>query len=163
MSINRQGISLPEGIVALGLISISIVFVSNLAMSYINILTSVRERFLALNLAQEGIELSIALRNKKIENSSSPSPDWSGITTSGTYCLFFNESNRSIMVTPSNSPCPVPNYPNYRRLVRYEDFLNPNNINLTRSIAIKVISEVYFGRNDKINLNVILTKWHPNL
>jgi prepilin-type N-terminal cleavage/methylation domain-containing protein len=151
-----KGFSLIELAIALFILVLSVVFLVTLGINYLLILNSVKSRYLALNLAQEGIELAIALRNKQIETGSQP---WVGVIESRTYCLSFNTSTKQINVFASTDPCPT-TIPGYTRLISYSDFLNQTT-NLTTATATKVISEVYFGR-DKIQLDVVLTKWHPS-
>ena len=153
-----KGFSLIELAIALFILVLSVVFLVTLGINYLLILNSVKSRYLALNLAQEGIELAIALRNKQIETGSSPS--WLGVNTKGSYCLSFNTTTKQINVFSSSNPCST-TIPGYTRLITYSDFLNPGNTDLKTAAATKVTSEVYFGR-DKIQLDVVLTKWHPS-
>lgn len=154
----NRAFSLSEGIIALSIIALSITILASLAVNYFVILNSVRQRFLALNLAQEGLELALALRNKQIETDSSP---WLGISSAGKYCLSFNTSTWSFNVQSVQSSlnlCQI--IPGYSRILIYEDLENSSNTNLTISNAVRVTSEVSFG-NDRIKLNTIITKWHP--
>ena len=151
-----KGFSLTELAIALFILVLSVVFLVTLGVNYLLILNSVKSRYLALNLAQEGIELAIALRNKQIETGSQP---WVGVNASSTYCLSFNTTTKQINVLSSSNPCPT-TIPGYTRLIRYSDFLKQTS-DLTKATATKVTSEVYFGR-DKIQLDVVLTKWHPS-
>lgn len=157
----KKGFTLTELTIALSVLSLSVVVLVSLGTSYLSILNSFRQRFLALNTAQAGIELALALRNKQIEKETSS--NWLGVANAGSYCLVFDINNREIRANPSSNPCETfrdRGGLSYRRLVRYSDFQNPNNTNLTNSRAVKVVSEVYFGR-EKISLDIILTKWHP--
>lgn len=150
-----KGISITEALVSLAIISLAVVSLSTLISNYLLIMNSLKYRFLALNLAQEGLELAFALRNKQIEKGSSP---WSGISLAGKYCLSFNKLNKEIVVQPSNQPCRV--FSNYSRLVIYNDFENSANSDLSGAYAIKVVSEVYWGK-EKVKIDSIITKWHP--
>jgi hypothetical protein len=154
-----KGFSLTELAIALFILVLSVVFLVTLGINYLLILNSVKSRYLALNLAQEGIELAIALRNKQIETGSQ---SWVGVSTKGSYCLSFNTATQKIVTSTPSSPqgCSTA-IPGYTRLITYSDFLNPGNTDLTTATATKVTSEVYFGR-DKIQLDVVLTKWHPS-
>lgn len=151
-----RGFTLIEGIIALALITLSVVFLSTLAINYILILTSIKERFLALNFAQEGLELALALRNKQIENGISD--NWLGVTTSGGYCLSFNTSTKRISVQSTTSPCEV--IPGYKRLIIYQDFKNSKNTDLKNLNAVRVTSKVIFAK-DEIKLDTVISKWHP--
>jgi prepilin-type N-terminal cleavage/methylation domain-containing protein len=153
-----KGFSLIELAIALFILVLSVVFLVTLGINYLLILNSVKSRYLALNLAQEGIELAIALRNKQIETGSQP---WVGVDASGIYCLSFNTTTKKIATSTPTSPrgCPT-TIPGYTRLIRYSDFLNQTT-DLKTATATKVTSEVYFGR-DKIQLDLVLTKWHPS-
>ncbi|MFN3605530.1 MAG: hypothetical protein ACK4UJ_12560, partial [Leptonema sp. (in: bacteria)] len=79
----REGFTLTEGVIALAILFISIGFITTLALNYMTILNSIRQRFLALNIAQEGLELALAVRNKQIENGAQP---WLGVSSAGSYC-----------------------------------------------------------------------------
>jgi len=153
----NKAFTLTELATAIFILVLSMVFLTTLSFSYLSILNSIKNRYLALNMAQEGIELAIALRNKQIETGSQP---WVGVTTKGSYCLSFNTTTQQIVVASSFNPCST-QIPGYTRLISYLDFLNPTNTDLTAAIAIRVVSEVYFER-DKIELNVVLTRWHPS-
>jgi type II secretory pathway pseudopilin PulG len=153
----NKGFTLVELIISLGVLVLSVVVLVGLSVSYLSILNTIRTRYLALNIAQEGIELAIALRNKQIETGSQP---WSGVSNAGKYCLIFSTSTQRIIVESSSQPCPT-GVSDYRRLIYYSDFENPGNTNLENATATRVISEVYFGK-DNIQLDVVLTKWHPH-
>jgi len=152
----RKAFTFVELTITFSILILSVIFLTSLGSSYLSILNSTRTRYLALNFAQEGIEYAIALRNKQIEGSFSP---WSGVTTSGSYCLSFDSVNEKIVVNPSSQPCPT-DISSYTRLIRYSDFESPTNTDLTNSQAIRVTSEVYFER-DQIKLDTVLTRWHP--
>lgn len=152
-----KGFTLPEGIIALAIFTLSVGILSALAINYISILISIKERFLALNFAQEGLELALALRDKQIE--SGISNNWLGITTAGSYCIYFNTQNQKIITQQSLNPCEI--FPGYKRLVTYYDAINGSNNNLINSNIVKITSEVFWGKNDKIKLETIITKWHP--
>jgi prepilin-type N-terminal cleavage/methylation domain-containing protein len=157
----KKGFTLPELTIALSILLLSAVVLVSLGTSYLSILNSYRQRFLTLNIAQEGIELALALRNKQIERGIAS--NWLGVTNAGSYCLQFDINTGEIRTISSSTPCETfrdRGGLSYRRLVSYSDFENPNNNNLTSSRAVKVVSEVYFGR-EKISLDIILTKWHP--
>jgi len=158
----KKGFTLPELTIALSVLALSTVFLVSLGTSYLSILNSFGQRFLALNTAQAGIELALALRNKQIERGISS--NWLGVTNAGSYCLQFDIDTQEIRANPSSNPCETFRDQGgliYRRLVRYSDFENPNNTDLRTATSVKVISEAYFGR-EKISLDIILTKWHPN-
>lgn len=169
-----RGFTLPEAVIALAIITLSIVILSTFAINYISILNSIKQRFLALNFAQEGLEFALALRNKQIEGGSFLGPPgfvqfflgplgqaaggWLGIRLAGSYCFSFESQTQRIIVQPSSAPCEI--IPGYRRLVTYYDFSNPSNSDLTNSNAVRIISEVFFGR-ERINLDTVITRWHP--
>jgi type II secretory pathway pseudopilin PulG len=152
----NKAFTLPELFISLLILSLSLVFLVTFSNSYLSILNDIRKRYLGLNVAQAGLEYSLALRNKQIENNQTP---WSGVSLSGSYCLSFNTTTKNINIFPSTQPCPS-EIPGYSRLLFYKDFENPNNNNLNNARAIKIISESYFGK-DKIRLDIVLTKWHP--
>lgn len=149
----RKSFTLVETIISLGILSLAITFLSVLGFSYISILNLSKERFLALNYAQEGLELAIALRNKKIETGTGP---WSGVSTAGSYCLNFNLTTLLIEANQSSNPCYLDDI--YSRIVRYEDFERPGNLNLVNANAVRVTSEVRF-KNNVVKLDTILTNW----
>ena len=153
----NKAFTLTELSIGLAILALSLIVLVGLSFSYLSILNSIKTRYLALNFAQEGLELAIALRNKQIENQLLP---WAGVSTAGSYCLDFDTNTTRIVVSPSSQPCPT-RISGYRRLIYYSDFENHSNTNLANVNAIRVVSEVYFGR-DKIKLDVVLTKWHPN-
>jgi type II secretory pathway pseudopilin PulG len=153
----KKAFTLPELSISLLLLLLSMAILVGLSFSYLSVLNSIRSKYFALNMAQEGIELAIALRNKQIETSSTP---WVGVSTSGSYCLSFNTTTKKIIVISSSNPCKTLT-PNYTRLIIYSDFENQSNTNLTIATATKVISKVYFEKNNKVELDVVLTKWHP--
>lgn len=157
----KKAFTLAELAIVLFILVLSVVSLASLGFNYLSILNSIRTRYLALNVVQEGLELAIALRNKQIETGLSPSglSPWVGVSTKGSYCISFNTSTQQIIVSPSTDPC-LTQIPGYTRLITYSDFLNANNTDLTTAIATRVTSEVYFGR-DKIKLDTVLTKWHP--
>jgi prepilin-type N-terminal cleavage/methylation domain-containing protein len=152
----NKAFTLTELSIGLAILALSLTALVGLGFSYLSILNSVKIRYIALNIAQEGIELAIALRNKQIEQGSQP---WVGVSTKGSYCLSFNTTTKQINVSPSSNPC-LTLIPGYTRLITYADFLNPSNADLKTAIATRITSEVYFGR-DKIKLDVVLTRWHP--
>ncbi len=155
----RKAFSLVEVILVLFLLTLSVSFLVTFAFNYLRILVSIRERFVALNLAQEGLELAIALRNKQIETGGSP---WYGsISVPGSYCLSFNTSTRKISTTTpvdSSKGCPIKinGLPVYFRLIRYEQIGN-----IPTATSVKIISKVTFGKDDFVQLNTLLTRWHP--
>lgn len=153
----KKAFTLTETVIAFGILTLSIVFLVSLGNSYLSLLNSIRQRYIALNAARDGLELSIALRNQKIEEENSN--NWLGITSSGSYCLYFDTNTSRIIAYPSSQPCNI-GVQGYSRLINYVDFNNPNNNNLTNSQAVRVKSTVYFFR-DKIELDIILTKWSP--
>jgi hypothetical protein len=161
---NSKGFTVAELSIAFAILILSVGFLVSLANSYLSILNSYRQRFLALNIAQEGLELALALRNKQIEKEISS--NWLGVANAGSYCFVFDvnaQNVQEIIATHSTNPCETfrdQGGLSYQRLVSYSDFQNPSNTNLRTATSAKVISEVYFGR-DKISLDIILTKWHP--
>jgi prepilin-type N-terminal cleavage/methylation domain-containing protein len=155
-SLSRNyGFTMVEMTVALFILSLSIVFLVSLANNYLYILNSYRQRFIALSMAQEGIELAVALRNQQIEKGNVAT--WLGVTTSSN-CLKFNTSTSNIELTPTSEPCEV--FPGYKRLVKYSDFQNPGNP-LNAATSVKIVSEVSFGKGNTTTLDLILIKWHP--
>jgi type II secretory pathway pseudopilin PulG len=154
LNFKKYGLTLPELLIGLMVLIISITVLVSLASGYLSILNSYRQRFIALSMAQEGIELAIALRNKQLETT--PVSNWLGVSTSSN-CLKFNTSTSNIEPIPTSTPCEV--FPGYKRLVKYSDFKNLGNP-LNIATSVKIVSEVFFGNNDKVALDVILTKWH---
>jgi prepilin-type N-terminal cleavage/methylation domain-containing protein len=152
----NKAFTLTELSIGLVILALSLTVLVGLGFSYLSILNSVKIRYMALNSAQAGIEYAIALRNQQIERGFSP---WAGVSTAGTYCLYFDTNTKRIIASPSSQPCST-EISGYTRLIYYSDFENPNNTNLANANALRVVSEVYFGR-DKIKLDVVLTKWHP--
>ncbi len=157
----KKAFSLIEAMIALAILVLSVTVLTNIGINYFFLLNSIRQRYVALNLAQEGLELAFALRNKQIENGERT--NWLGVTKAGNYCLSFNTSTKSIEVNPASQSNGCEVYKGYYRLVNYQDFQNPSNSDLTNTttIAVKVISKVQF-LNNQIELNSVITKWHPN-
>lgn len=155
--LGKQGFTLIEVTAALAILFISIGFITNLAVDYLSILNTIRQRYLALNFAQEGLELAFALRNKQIERGGS---SWLGISSAGGYCFSFDPTTRTIRFQQSSSPCPIT--ADYKRLITYRDFDNPDITDLDNSRAVRVFSEVFWGRNNRIKLDTVITRWHPN-
>ncbi|GIW67347.1 MAG: hypothetical protein KatS3mg096_215 [Candidatus Parcubacteria bacterium] len=153
----KKAFTLTEGVIALGILTLSIVFLVSLGNSYLSILNSIRQRYTALNAVQEGLELAIALRNQRIERMDSA--NWLGVTGAGNYCLYFETNTSRIVANPSSQPCNI-GIPGYSRLINYSDFDNPANNDLRNARAVRVKSIVYFFR-DRIELDTILTKWSP--
>jgi type II secretory pathway pseudopilin PulG len=155
----KKGFTLAELIIVSVILILSITMLMSFAFVYLSTLNSIKIRYLALNVAQTGIEYIIALRNKQIETNSSP---WAGVSQSGNYCLSFNTTTRQINVTTTtNSLGCQTEIPGYTRLISYSDFQNLTT-NLINATSIRAVSEVYFreGR-DSIKLDIVLTKWHP--
>jgi Tfp pilus assembly protein PilV len=63
----KKGVSLPEISIALLIIVISLVVFLTLASNYLRTVKNASELFIMNSLAQEGLELAIAWRNKQIE------------------------------------------------------------------------------------------------
>jgi len=152
----KKAFTLPELMIAFYILIVSMFFLTGLGIGYLSILNSAKTRYLALNVAQEGIELAIALRNKQIEKEASP---WAGVDQAGTYCLSFDTSTQQINISSSINPCST-QIPGYTRLISYSDFLSPTNTDLTTTttLATRVTSEVHFS-GDKIKLSTVLTKY----
>lgn len=153
----KKGFSLVEVILVLGLISLSIVVLVSLAVSYLSILNSVRQRYIALNLAQEGLELIFALRNQNIAISGNENNNWldNRIQRPGIYCIEFNTSTRSINVLRWTSFCKIIDGYSRRLIVSSSLPL------INSSSYAQIISEVKFGGNDSVKLDTIITRWHP--
>jgi prepilin-type N-terminal cleavage/methylation domain-containing protein len=152
----NKAFTLTELSIGLAILALSLTALVGLGFSYLSILNSVKIRYIALNSAQAGIEYAIALRNQQIERGLSP---WAGVSRAGTYCLYFDTNTKRIVAYRTSQPCST-GVSGYTRLIYYSDFENSNNPDLTTSRAVRVVSEVYFGK-DKIKLDVVLTRWHP--
>jgi len=152
----NKAFTLVELTIAFMILLLSLTVLAGLSFGYLSILNSIKTRYIALNIAQEGIEYAIALRNKQIEKGFSP---WPGVAERGSYCLYFVTTTKEVIAVPSTTPCPTM-ISEYRRLIHYYDFENPENLLLHYSNAVRVTSEVDF-RGEKFKLDVILTKWHP--
>ncbi len=153
----KKAFTLTEAVIALGILTLSTVFLVALGNSYLSILNSIRQRYTALNAVQAGIEYALALRNQKIEQRDSS--NWLGVTTAGNYCLYFDTNTSRIIANPSSQPCNI-GVQGYNRLINYTDFDNPNNRDLRNARAVRVKSTVYFFR-DRIELDIVLTRWSP--
>jgi prepilin-type N-terminal cleavage/methylation domain-containing protein len=149
----KKGVSLPEISIALLIIAISLVVFLTLASNYLRTVKNASELFIMDSLAQEGLELAIAWRNKQIEvpfGSTTPPP-----TINGNYCISFSGNNINLQRSPR--PCqvsflgPSPNI-NYYRILNFR----------TDSNIISVVSSVNSSiwRSPSIELNTILTPWH---
>lgn len=146
----KSGLSFSEVIIAFTIITTLFVVFLNLTYNYFIILTTAKERLIALSLAQEGLELAIALRNKQYETTS-PS-NWLGVDP-GTYCLSFDTSSEQIVTSspPNSDGCEVFSTPSitFKRLTSYT---------LINATSVIVTSTVSFG-NQKISLDTILVNW----
>jgi len=149
----KKGVSLPEISIALLIIAVSLVVFLTLASNYLRTVKNASELFIMNSLAQEGLELAIAWRNKQIEipfGSTTSSP-----RISGNYCISFIGNN--INLQPSPRPCPVsflgrsPNI-NYYRILNFQTIGNV--IYVTSSVNSSI------WRSPPIQLNTILTPWH---
>lgn len=149
----KNGLSFSEVVISFTIISTLFVVFLSLTYNYLIILTTTKERLIALSLAQEGLELALALRNKQYETSSPA--NWLGIdSVPGTYCLSFNTTSKTIIATLSADYCEVFSLPNtiFKRLVSYTTITDIT----TRSVI--VTSSVSFG-NQQVSLDTILINW----
>jgi hypothetical protein len=149
----NKGVSFAEISIAILIIVISLVVFLNLASNYIRTVKNVSELFIMNSLAQEGLELAIAWRNKAVEV---PFASFATLPSiNGNYCISFSGNN--INLQSQSSPCQVsflgqsPNI-NYYRILNFQTISNV--INVTSSVNSS------FWRSPLIQLNTILTPWH---
>jgi hypothetical protein len=167
---SNKGVSFTEVLVALFIISVSIVTFLTLASTQLRILKLSKDKFLAHALSLEGLELVEAYRNSQINQT-----NWLGLLSNkGDYCLHFDNGNfyirrindcsdggrlylvgnRYLHVGRENEKTL------FKRIIHLEDALDSENPNLSESEFVKVISIVKLP-NEEIKLETILTKWHP--
>jgi type II secretory pathway pseudopilin PulG len=162
----KNGLSFTEVIIAFSIISILLASFFNWILNYLITLNTIKERLIALSLAQEGLELAIALRNKAYETDTDTDtdtdtiPNWLGnnIDLNSSYCLKLETSTGEIMAnsTTDINSCKVYNYNNidFHRLISYSsdtDYV----IGKTSTI---VNSKVNF-LNQTVELKTILVNW----
>lgn len=150
--IKNIGLSFSEVVIAFTIISTLFVTFLGLTYNYFIILVTAKERLIALSLAQEGLELATALRNKQYEKTYTN--NWLGVETNKQYCIDFNTSSGKIITsTPLQSQpngCVVFNSQSnkFERLISYSE---------TDPLII-ITSTVTFG-NQSISLDTVLTDW----
>ncbi len=154
----KNGLSFTEVIIAFSIISILLASFFNWILNYLITLNTIKERLIALSLAQEGLELAIALRNKAYETNTIPNWLGNNIDLNSSYCLKLETSTGKIMAnsTTDINSCKVYNYNNidFHRLVSYSsdtDYV----IGKTSTI---VNSKVNF-LNQTVELKTILVNW----
>jgi Tfp pilus assembly protein PilV len=156
----KNGLSFTEVIIAFSIISIFLTSFFNWILNYLITLNTIKERLIALSLAQEGLELAIALRNKAYETSS-PS-NWldseGRIYLNNSYCLRLETSTGEIMASSTRNidSCKIYNYNNidFYRLVSYSN--DENYVNGRTSTIVS--SQVNF-LNQTVELKTILVDW----
>jgi hypothetical protein len=149
----NKGVSLVEVSIALLIITISLVVFLTLASNYIRTVKTINELFIMNFLAQEGLELVIAWRNKQVE-----APFGSFIappTINGAYCISF--SNNDINLQPSGSPCKI-SFLGESPNINYYRILNFQTINNVIYVTSSVNSSIW--KSPLIQLHTILTPWH---
>lgn len=147
--VNNRGLSFSETIIAFTIITTLFVTFLKLTYNYFIVLSTAKERLIGLSLAQEGLELAIALRNKQYETSVT---NWLGVDPGSSYCLKFDTT--TLHITTSSAPtegCEVFSTPNmtFKRLVSYT---------LITASSVIVTSTVNFA-DQKISLDTILVNW----
>lgn len=156
----NKGLSLSETIIVFAIISFFIASFFNWILNYLIILNTAKERLVALSLAQEGLELAIALRNKQYETTPPPS-DWLGVNP-GDYCISLETSTGKIITsTPTDiDGCQVFNSQNliFKRLITYSNDLGY----YPHASSIMVTSKVSF-LNQNVKLNTVLIHWRQQL
>ncbi len=161
MKLGKRGITITEAGIALFILLISIAYLNNLAVSYMLTLSSVKERYLANSLAQEGIELAIALRNKQFEhnvgrvNPTNP-VEWLGIPNeTDTYCLGLENGEIKTSTSPTEGCLIIiTSSPVFYRKIKFEKYGSEN---FASSSIVKVTSEVTFRNLEPIKIETILT------
>jgi hypothetical protein len=149
----NKGVSFAEVCIAIFIIAVSLVVFLNLALNYLRTVKNANELFIMNSLAQEGLELAIAWRNKNVET-----PFGSPATPpqiNGSYCISFSGGN--INLQPSGSSCQV-SFLGQPPNIRYYRILNFQTINDIIYVTSSVNSSVW--RSPLIQLNTILTPWH---
>jgi type II secretory pathway pseudopilin PulG len=152
----KKGVSLPEISIALLIIVISLVVFLTLASNYLRTVKNASELFIMNSLAQEGLELAIAWRNKQIEIpfGSTTSPPRISVN----YCISFSVSDNDIKLQPPGSSCEV-SFLGQRPNIRYYRILNfQTDGNNVISVTSFVTSTIW--KSPSIQLNTILTPWH---
>jgi hypothetical protein len=151
----KKGVSLPEISIALLIIVISLVVFLTLASNYLRTVKNASELFIMNSLAQEGLELAIAWRNKQIEipfGSTTSSP-----RINDNYCIYFIGNNINLQ-SSLGQPCEV-SFLGQRPNIRYYRILNfQTNGNNVIYVTSSVTSNVW--KSPPIQLNTILTPWH---
>jgi hypothetical protein len=151
----NKGVSFAEVSIALLIITISVVVFLALASNYLRTIKNASELFIMNSLAQEGLELAIAWRNKSVEVPLTPEAPVAPPTIGGSYCIFFNGDN--INLQQSGSPCPV-SFLSQPPNINYYRILNFQTINNVIYVTSSVNSAIW--RSPLIQLHTILTPWH---
>jgi type II secretory pathway pseudopilin PulG len=149
----NKGVSFVEISIALLIISISLIIFLTLASNYLRTIKNATELFVMNSLAQEGLELAIAWRNKNVEVSfaSLMTPP----SINGNYCIFFSGNN--INLQQSGSPCQV-SFLGQSANIKYNRILNFQTNNNVIYVTSLVNSSIW--KSPAIKLNTILTPWH---
>ncbi len=167
-----EAVSLPEILIALFIIVVSLVTFLTLATTQLRTLKFAKEKFMANILALEGLELIQAYRNQRLTQDLT---NWLGdLSKKGDYCIFINENNTLQVIgrdicdgklylsngvyTHERSSLSVPTL--YKRIISVRDNFDENKTDLRNSKFVRVISKVSYPAGE-INLEMILTKWHP--
>ncbi len=145
--------SFTETIIALALFISTFIFFFVLVNNYLKSLREVRERIIAQLLAQEGIELVIAKRNQSIAQNK----DWPfNLLSSTTTCVDYDlETTTCGKLYLDGSKF------TYRRTGRSTAFSRTIELAPVTSSVIQITSKVEW-QNNKVELESIITKWHPN-
>jgi len=149
----KQGVSLLEASIALLIIIVALVVFLTLASNYLRTVRYATELYVMNSLAQEGLELVIAWRNKKIEVPFEETVVLPPVN--GSYCISF--SNNNINLQPSGSPCTV-SFLGQRPNINYYRILNFSTNNDIISVTSSINSSIW--RDPFIQLNIKLTPWH---
>jgi hypothetical protein len=151
----NKGVSFAEVCIAIFIIAVSLVVFLNLALNYLRTVKNANELFIMNSLAQEGLELAIAWRNKSVEVPLTPEAPVAPPTIGGSYCIFFSDDN--INLQQSGSSCPV-SFLGQQPNITYYRILNFQTINDVIYVTSSVNSSLW--RSPLIQLNTILTPWH---
>lgn len=156
----KNGISLTETIIVFTIITIFVYAFFNWIFNYLVALNTIKERLIALSLAQEGLELAIALRNKAYETTTLG--NWLdyrnniNINLNNSYCLELVTTTGEIRVTSTMDPCEVYNYNNllFKRLISYS-----NDQGYVSNLSSTIVTSRVEFLNQKVELKTILVNW----
>lgn len=135
----------------LAIVIFSIAFISLIALSnsYLNALKISRERVLANFLAQEGLELVIAKRNK----------DQANFDLNGSYCADYTLNFR-----PTSTPCLLyinNNFYNHSSGAPtiFSRLISISSTSIESATIYHVTSTVYANNQPFVELSIIITQW----